>query len=214
MNKRDVMLYCLVSNIHRHFIQKKIMERTYPPVLKVTIHFLLIVGMICLMGLPTFAASAARIDLKVDLALEKLYADSPTAQKFSTIAKGILVFPDVIKAGLVFGGQYGEGALRVRGKTVGYYNTVAASYGLQAGTQSFGYAMFLMTDKAMNYLRESSGWEIGLEPTVVAVDQGMAKTLTSSTLQDDIYAFIFDQGGLMAGIGLQGSKITKINPAE
>jgi len=108
--------------------------------------------------------------------------------------------------------QYCEGALLVKIETVVYYNTVAASYGLQAGSQSFDYAMFLMTDEAFQYLQKSSGWEIGVSPSIVVVDKGAAKSLTTSTAKDDIYAFFFGQKGLMAGLGLQGSKITKIDP--
>ena len=160
----------------------------------------------------TYAATAGEIDKGVDLALEKLYAASPVAKELSTIAKGILVFPDVIKAGLMVGAQYGQGALRVNGKTTGYYNTVAASYGLQAGAQSFGYAMFLMTEEAVAYLDKSGGWEVGVGPSLVVVDEGVARNLSTSTAKDDIYAFIFGQKGLMAGIGLQGSKITRITP--
>lgn len=159
-----------------------------------------------------YAATAGEIDKGVDLALEKLYAASPVAKELSTIAKGILVFPDVIKAGLMVGAQYGQGALRVNGKTTGYYNTVAASYGLQAGAQSFGYAMFLMTEDALAYLDKSGGWEVGVGPSLVVVDEGVARNLSTSTAKDDIYAFIFGQKGLMAGIGLQGSKITRITP--
>ena len=196
-----------------HFLKEEIiMKRTYVRVLKMTIHCLLVVIMMSLIQLPAFAGSTAEIDKEVELALEKLYANSPTAQELSTVAKGILIFPDVIKAGLVIGGQYGEGALLVKGKTVGYYNTVAASYGLQAGAQSFGYAMFLMTDQALKYLQESSGWEIGVGPSIVVVDKGAAKSLTTSTAKEDIYAFFFGQEGLMAGLGFQGSKITKIDP--
>ena len=170
-------------------------------------------GSLLLTGLPqAYAASAGEIDKGVDLALEKLYAASPTAKELSTIAKGILVFPDVIKAGLLVGGQYGQGALRVNGKTTGYYNTVSASYGLQAGAQSFGYAMFLMTEEAVAYLDKSGGWEVGVGPTLVVVDEGVARNLSTSTAKDDIYAFIFGQKGLMAGIGLQGSKISRITP--
>jgi len=102
--------------------------------------------------------------------------------------------------------------LLVDGKIVDYYNTVAASYGLQAGAQSFGYAMFLMTDESMDYLKKSEGWEVGVGPTIVVADEGLAKSLTTSTAKEDIYAFIFGQKGLMAGIGLQGSKITRISP--
>lgn len=160
----------------------------------------------------TRAETAAEIDRKVDSAIQKLYASSPTAKELSTVAKGMLVFPDIIKGGLIIGGQYGKGALRVDGKTVGYYNTAAASYGLQAGVQSFGYAMFFMTDSALQYLKNSSGWEIGVGPSVVVVDEGVARSLTTSTAKEDIYAFFFSHKGLMAGIGIQGSKITQIEP--
>ena len=108
------------------------------------------------------------------------------------------------------GGLYGEGALREGSKTVGYYNTVAASYGLQAGIQKYGYALFFMTDAAFAYLDRSDGWEFGVGPSIVIVDEGMAKSLTSTTLKDDVYAFFFSHQGLMAGAGLQGSKITRI----
>jgi len=175
---------------------------------------ILLIGIfiLSLFSQPVFADSAAEIDKEVKLALEKLYAGSPTAVEFSKVCKGILVYPDVVKAGLIIGGQYGEGALLVEGQTVGYYNTVAASYGLQAGAQSFGYAMFLMTDEALNYLQESDGWEVGVGPTIVVVDKGTAGSMTTSTAKEDIYAFFFDQKGLMAGLGLQGSKISKITP--
>lgn len=188
------------------------MKRTYESFLKVPLHLLLGAIMLCLIQQPAFADSAAEIDKEVELALGKLYANSPTAKEFSTVAKGILIFPDVIKAGLMIGGQYGEGALLVKGGTVGYYKTLAASYGIQAGAQSFGYAMFLMTDEALTYLQKSSGWEIGVGPSIVVVDKGAAKSLTTSTAKDDIYVFFFGQKGLMAGLGLQGSKITKFDP--
>ncbi|SHO42655.1 lipid-binding SYLF domain-containing protein [Desulfopila aestuarii] len=175
---------------------------------------LLVVTGLTLTSKPARAASGAEISKEVTLALETLYASSPAAVELSKVAKGILVFPDVIKAGLVIGGQYGEGELRIGGKNAGYYNTVAASYGLQAGAQSFGYAMFLMTQDALSYLGKSEGWEVGVGPTVVVMDEGLAKNFTTSTAQDDIYAFVFGQKGLMAGIGLQGSKISKINPDE
>ena len=112
----------------------------------------------------------------------------------------------------MIGAHYGKGALRKGGETVGYYNTFAASYGLQIGVQAFGYAMFLMNDKAIEYLDSSEGWELGVGPTIVVLDTGAAKSLTSTTLKDDVYAFIFDQKGVMAGIGLQGSKISRITP--
>ena len=176
--------------------------------------FLALALLLCLCPVPAAAATATEIDKDVDLALQKLYAGTPAAVEMSKICKGVLVFPEIVKAGLLIGGQYGEGALRVAGKTEGYYNTVAASYGLQAGAQSFGYVMFLMNDDSLAYLKKSQGWEVGVGPTLVVVDEGLAKTFTSSTAKDDIYAFIFGQKGLMAGIGLQGSKITRITPGK
>jgi len=150
------------------------------------------------------AASAAGIDADVDAALIKLYEEQPVAKMLADKAVAILVFPNMVKAGFLVGAQYGEGALLKKGRTVGYYNSVAASYGLQAGAQSFGYVLFLMTPSAVHYLNKSGGWEIGVGPSVVVADEGVARTLTSTTLKSDVYAFIFDQKGLMAGLGLQG----------
>jgi lipid-binding SYLF domain-containing protein len=160
---------------------------------------------------PALAVSGAEIDREVDAALKTLYSTTPSARELGKKAKGILVFPKILKAGFLFGGQYGEGALRRGGRTVGYYNSVAASYGLQAGAQVFGYVLFLMTDAAVQYLGKSEGFEIGVGPTIVVLDEGAAKTLTSTTLQSDMYAIIFDQRGLMGGLGLQGSKISRID---
>jgi len=157
------------------------------------------------------AASASEIDRDAAKVLNKLYAKHPSTKVLGEKAKGILVFPKITKGGFIVGGQYGEGALRVDGRTVGYYSSVAVSYGLQAGVQTFGYALFFMTDSALKWLDRSDGWEIGTGPSIVLVDEGMAKTLTTTTAQSDIYAFIFSQKGLMAGLGLQGTKITKIS---
>jgi lipid-binding SYLF domain-containing protein len=156
-----------------------------------------------------FAQNAIEDDAKA--ALQTLYADVPTAKVVGDKAKAILVFPSIVKAGFMLGAQYGEGVLLVNGKLAGHYNSAAASYGLQAGVQTFGYALFLMTDDALKYLNKSDGWEIGVGPSIVIVDIGKAKSLTTTTLKDDIYAFIFNQKGLMAGLGLQGSKITKLD---
>lgn len=160
------------------------------------------------------AVSAAKINKEVAAALKKLYASNLTAKLIGENAKAVLVFPSIWKAGFVIGGQGGNGALRKGGKSVGYYNTAAASYGLQAGAQAFGYALFFMKDSALDYLDAHDGWEIGTGPSIVIIDKGFAKSLTSGTLTDDIYAIIFDQKGLMAGIGIQGSKITKIHPRK
>lgn len=160
------------------------------------------------------AATAAEINRDVNSALKNLYRITPVAQKLAKISKGVLVFPKIVKAGLVVGGQYGEGALRVGGKTTGYYKTVAASYGLQAGAQTFGYALFFLDNASLQYLNQSKGWEIGVGPSIVIVDEGVARSLTTTTAQSGVYAFIFQQKGLMAGLGLQGSKISKISPTK
>lgn len=156
------------------------------------------------------AATAEDLDVDSRQALQTLYKSSPFAENISHKAKAILVFPKIIKAGLVFGGSYGEGVLLKDKKVENYYNSVTGSWGLQAGAQSYGYAVFLMTDKAVDYVRKTKGWEIGVGPTVVMVDEGVAKNLSSTTVKDDAYAFIFDQQGLMAGISIEGTKISLI----
>jgi lipid-binding SYLF domain-containing protein len=164
------------------------------------------------MPAPASGASRSEINQEVTAALKQLYATNPTAKVIGEKAVAVLVFPSITKGGFIVGGQYGVGALRKGGKTVGYFNTVAGSWGLQAGIQKYGYALFFMNKKAMVTLKNRKGWELGTGPSIVIVDEGLAKSLTTTTLKDDVYAVIFDQKGLMAGIGLQGSKITKITP--
>ena len=156
------------------------------------------------------AATAADLDRNSAEALQTLYKGNPVAADISKHAKAILVFPNIVKAGLVFGGSYGEGELLNGAKVSDYYNSVSGSWGLQAGAESYGYVVFLMNDKARSYLQKSRGWEIGVGPTVVLVNEGVAKNLSSTTLQDDAYAFIFNQQGLMASLSIEGTKISHI----
>ncbi len=165
-----------------------------------------------LSGKSAWAASAAEIDQDVTAALQTLYANTPGAKDLGNQAKGILVFPNIVKGGFLVTAQYGDGALRKAGNTAGYYRSLAASYGFQAGIESFGYILFFMDDESLQYLANSEGWELGTGPTLVVLDQGFGKNFSTTTLQQGVYAFIFDQKGLMGGIGVQGSKITKINP--
>lgn len=158
------------------------------------------------------AASAREIDHQATTALKQLYSSQPKARSLEKQARAILIFPSIIKAGLIIGGQSGDGVLRKAGKSVGYYNISAASFGLQAGGQRFSYALFFMNDAALQYLDKSDGWSIGSGPSVVVVDKGAAGSLTSTTLSQDVYAIPFGQKGLMAGLGLEGSKITRISP--
>jgi lipid-binding SYLF domain-containing protein len=156
------------------------------------------------------AGSSQSVDDKIDIALNRLYASAPLAKDLSTEAKGILVFPRVTKAGFLFGGSYGDGVLRKGGVDIADYSSVSASFGLQVGVQWFGYALFFMNDQAMTHLDNSAGWDIGVGPSIVIVDRAMAVKHSTSTLTQDIYAFIFGQNGLMAGAGIEGSKITRI----
>jgi len=155
--------------------------------------------------------SPTSLDSAANTALQNLYASNPAAKKLGGKARAILIFPDVLKGGLVWGAEIGNGALLQKGQPPGYYNVAAASYGLQAGMQTFAYALFLMNDSALTYLHTTHGLEVGVGPSVVVVDQGMARTISTTTLSADIYAFVFDQSGLMAGAGLQGSKITPVH---
>ena len=158
------------------------------------------------------AASASEIDANAREALQTLYRTHPVAEKLSHEARGVLVFPKIVKAGLIVGGAYGEGELIREGGPTEYFNSASASWGLQAGAQSYGYVVFLMNNKAVRYLHRTQGWEIGVGPTVVVVNEGVAKNLSTSTLKDDAYAFIFDQQGLMASLSIEGSKISRIHP--
>jgi lipid-binding SYLF domain-containing protein len=162
-------------------------------------------------ALPAEAETASQLIGNANQALAKLYATEPKAVELSKRAVGILVFPSILKAGLIVGGQGGDGVLRERGRVTAYYNIAAASFGLQAGAQTFSYALFFMNTKALSYLHKSDGWSIGTGPSVVVLDKGAAASLNSTTLTQDVYAFPFGQTGLMAGLSLEGSKITRIH---
>ena len=174
---------------------------------------MLALGVFLAVGARTaIAASATEITQNAQKALDVLCKKNQSAKLLRTEARAILVFPGIYKAGFIVGGSGGDGALFKGGKAVAYYRSVAASYGLQAGVQKYGYALFFMNDEALAYLDKSEGWEIGVGPSIVVVDAGVGKSLTTTTGRSDVYAFIFDQKGLMAGIGIQGSKVTKISP--
>ena len=183
------------------------------PLIRLSIAALLVTAVVfTFMPKPGVAGTAAEIDGTVAKAIADLHSQSAEAKALAERAKGILVFPNIIKGGLIIGAQAGEGALRKADQTTGYYRTVAVSYGLQAGVQSFGYAMYFMNDEALGYLDKSDGWEIGAGPSIVVMEQGAAGSLTTTSAKDDIYVFFFEQKGLMAGLGLQGTKISQYKP--
>ena len=171
------------------------------------------VATVMTLGATSVAQAASAEDLNRDSAqaLRNLTQTNRVAADLAQHARAVLVFPNIVKAGLVFGGAYGEGTLSKGGHVTDYYNSVTGSWGLQAGAQSYGYVVFLMNDKAVGYIDKSKGWEIGVGPTVVVVDEGVAKNFSSSTLKRDAYAFIFNQQGLMAGVSIEGTKISRID---
>jgi lipid-binding SYLF domain-containing protein len=158
-------------------------------------------------------ASASQIDRNARESLTTLYKSTPGAKALADKAVAVLVFPSIVKGGFIIAGQFGDGALRKGGKTVAYYRSLAASYGFQAGAQAFGYVLFFMDDASVKYLDKSDGWEVGTGPSLVVLDAGFGKNMSTTTLQKGVYAFIFDQKGLMGGVGIQGTKITRINPS-
>ena len=160
----------------------------------------------------SWSSSAREIDREATQSLANLFTNTPDAKVLADKAVAVLVFPRIVKGGFIIGGQFGDGALRKNGKSVAYYRSLAASYGFQAGIQAFGYVLFFMDDESVRYLNNSDGWELGVGPSLVVLDSGFGKNLSTTTLQKGVYAFIFDQTGLMAGMGIQGTKITKINP--
>jgi lipid-binding SYLF domain-containing protein len=156
------------------------------------------------------AASGHVLDQDAQAALDSLYANNPGARTLGEKALGVLVFPSVTRAGFILGAQGGDGVLFEKGKITGYYNTGALSVGLQAGVQAYGYALFFLTKEDMQYLKNKNGWSLGVGPTIVVADAGAGKDASTLTGQKGVYGFIFDQKGLMAGMGLVGQKITKL----
>jgi lipid-binding SYLF domain-containing protein len=168
--------------------------------------------------LPIALSTAAHADPREQLdadgqrALHKLEATEPRSRKFARHAKAVLVFPSVLKAGFVFGGETGNGVLFEGGKAIGYYNLSGGSWGLQAGAQDFGYALFFMTDSSLDYLKKSDGFSAGTGPSIVVINKGAGAEADTTTVTQDVYAFPFSEKGLMADLTLQGTKITRIHP--
>ena len=157
-----------------------------------------------------YAASSIEIDAKVDAALKDFYSKVGGGETLAKKAKGMLVFPSVLKAGFWIGGQYGEGALRINGKTANYYNIAGASFGFQFGAQSKSVILLFMTNEALSGFRNGSGWEAGVDGSVALATLGAGGALDTNTLQQPIIGFVFSNKGLMVDVSLKGSKITKI----
>ncbi len=159
---------------------------------------------------PSSAATGKEITAQAEQALTRLYNEVPTAREYGRKAKGILVFPEITKAGIGIGGSYGEGVLFVGGKPVDYYSVGSGSLGLTLGAQSFSQVIMFMTDEALQKFRSSKGWEAGVDGSVVAIKEGTAGSMTTTTSQDPVVGFIFGQSGLMFDASFSGAKYTKI----
>lgn len=160
--------------------------------------------------LPVRAAAAKQIDAKVDAAMERFLGEVKGAKEFLQSAKGVCVFAGVIKAGLGIGGEYGEGALRIEGKTVDYYSIASGSIGLQFGAQKKDVIIVFMTETSLDKFRESSGWKAGVDGSVALIDIGAGKSIDTANVKDPIVGFVVGRKGLMYNLTLEGSKISKL----
>lgn len=158
-----------------------------------------------------FSATAAEIDIKVDDALERFKQQVAGGERFLGKAKGVLVFPNVIKAGFGIGGEYGEGALRINGQTEAYYNTAGASIGFQLGVQSKSVVIVFLEEDSLKYFRNSKGWEAGVDGSVAVVEWGVGEDINTINVEDPIVGFVFGNKGLMFNLTLEGSKFTRIS---
>ncbi len=167
--------------------------------------------LVCLISAYAYAGTAQEIDTSVDVTLERFYKQVEGAREFAGVAKGMRALPNVKKAGFIVGGEYGEGALRVGGKTVDYYNVAGASFGLQIGAQSKDIIIVFMTKEALDQFRAGEGWEAGVDGNIALMKVGGGERVDSTTVKDPIVAFVFDVKGLMADTSLKGAKLTKVN---
>ena len=159
-------------------------------------------------------AAAEEIDASANVATRKFYKQVAGAEEFVSSAKGLLIMPSVKKAAFIFGGEYGEGALRIGAKTVDYYNIVSGSFGLQIGAEAKDIVIAFMTQEALDQFRASSGWEAGVDGNIALITIGAGERVDTRTLKDPIIGFVFDVKGLMADISLKGAKFTKLDKSE
>jgi lipid-binding SYLF domain-containing protein len=157
------------------------------------------------------AAPPKDIDAQATAALNKLYAEAPAARALGEKAKAVLVFPNVYKAALLVGGQNGDGVMFEDGKVVGHYNIAGVAVGLEGGAQAYSYALFFMSDAAIEGLNSVKGFEVGVDPNVVVANAGAGTNISTTTVQKDVYGYVYGTSGIMGGVSLQGLKITKLS---
>ena len=201
----SMLLY--IFHLQRRYINPMPNQRRRP-------YFILFFSLLAfvLASLPTtsFAASSIEINIGTDETLKRFRQDVPGGSAFLSRAKGILVFPKVLKAGFLIGGEYGEGALLINGRTHAYYNTAAASIGLQAGAQSKSIVLVFLTDEALTKFQQFEGWKVGVDGSVAVVEWGAAEDINTIDIHDPIIGFVFSNKGLMVNLTLEGSKFTRI----
>lgn len=179
-------------------------------ILRVLSLSLLIVGVL-LPSQASYAASAKEINIKVNSALKRFSREIAGGQHFLNTANGVLVFPEVIKAGFGIGGEYGEGALRIGGRTVGYYNTAAASIGFQLGGQVKTVVIVFLKQQALDKFRNSDGWKVGVDGSVALIEWGVGQDINTMDISDPVVGFVFNNKGLMYNLTIEGSKITRLH---
>lgn len=162
------------------------------------------------LSIPSYAKTAKEINGEVNAALKLFSQQVKGGKEFLNASKGVLVIPIIVKAGLGVGGEYGEGALRIGGKTVEYYSIAAGSAGFQIGAQKMNLILVFMQNEALKKFRTSSGWKVGVDATVAFIDVGKEKSLDTVNIKDPIVAFLFGQTGLMAAATIEGAKFTKL----
>ncbi len=177
-----------------------------------------LVTVLCITGILAFvdpvaeAKTKGEIDASITAAMSRFKKDVKGGTEYMTAAKGVLVMPNIAKAAFVVGGQYGQGALQIDGKTVGYYSLVSGSLGYQIGAEQYDMVILFMTDEALNKFRKSQGWEAGVDAEVTLIKVGADLTVETLRSQHPIAGFVFDQTGLLAGVSIKGAKFTPINP--
>ncbi|KUG22663.1 putative lipoprotein [hydrocarbon metagenome] len=167
-------------------------------------------AVIGIFSISSYAATANEIDARVNASLDRFVNEVKGAQEFLDAAKGVLIMPKVIEGGLVVGAEYGEGALRIGGKTVGYYNIVSGSFGYQIGAQEKDIILVFMSDKVLKKFRNSNKWKAGVDAKVTLVTVGAAESLSTMKFKQPVVGFVFSQKGLMAGATIEGSKFTRL----
>jgi lipid-binding SYLF domain-containing protein len=176
--------------------------------------FVLITVISVFLSSHSLAKTAKEVDASVDVAIERFYKQVKGAEEFVKTSKGMLVMPNVVKGAFIIGGEYGQGALRIGGKSVDYYNTISGSFGFQIGGESKDIILLFMTDEALENFRASKGWEAGVDGNVALISVGAGGRADTTTLKDPIVGFVFDAKGLIADVSLKGAKFSKLDKKE